>query len=103
MVEEKFFAHSSHDGRKSVIDRIRRSGYLAGADAYAVGEIILWGSRWTAKPRLALRGWMRSSGHRSIILESTFREIGIGVARGAPAKGFRNAATYTVDFGRRWR
>lgn len=102
MVEETFFSHSSHDGRRSVIDRIRRTGYLSGVAGYAVGEIILWGSRWKAKPRLALSGWMHSRGHRSIILDSTYREIGIGVARGAPAKGFRSAATYTVDFGRRW-
>jgi uncharacterized protein YkwD len=35
------------------------------------------------------------------MLNPTYRHIGVGVARGAPEKGVRRAATYTADFGRR--
>jgi len=42
---------------------------------------------------------MRSSGHRRNILNARFRDIGIGVVAGAPARVLGAAATYTTDFG----
>jgi uncharacterized protein YkwD len=45
---------------------------------------------------------MHSSGHRRNILDRDLREIGIGIAPGAPLDvGGQRAATYTTDFGRR--
>jgi uncharacterized protein YkwD len=44
---------------------------------------------------------MHSPGHRANILSSRFREIGIGISRGAPVRGMGNAATYATDFGAR--
>jgi uncharacterized protein YkwD len=42
--------------------------------------------------------WMNSAGHRANILSSSFREVGIGFAMGAPgASG--PAATYATEFG----
>lgn len=100
MVEDKFFSHSSLTGA-TPLDRILRTGYLSGSDSYAVGENLAWGSGWKAKPRAIVKSWMRSAGHRQVILNPTYRHIGIGIARGAPEKGVRRAATYTADFGRR--
>jgi uncharacterized protein YkwD len=43
---------------------------------------------------------MRSPGHKSNILRRQFREIGIGIAIGAPVDmGGLDGATYTADFG----
>ncbi len=100
MVQEKFFSHSSLSGA-SPLDRVARTGYLSGSDSYMVGETLAWGGRHRAKPRAIVRSWMRSSGHRAVILSSSYRHVGIGVARGAPVTGVRRAATYTADFGRR--
>lgn len=48
-----------------------------------------------------MRAWMRSPGHRANILSRTFREVGVGIAIGAPttAGGVLDAGTYTTDFG----
>ena len=43
---------------------------------------------------------MDSPGHRANILRRQFREIGIGIALGAPVgAGGLHGATYTADFG----
>ena len=44
---------------------------------------------------------MHSPGHRANILNGGFRDIGIGIATGAPVhlRGAANGATYTTDFG----
>ena len=42
---------------------------------------------------------MNSPGHRAIILPAAFREVGVGIAGGAPQGG--NGATYVLDVGRR--
>jgi uncharacterized protein YkwD len=44
---------------------------------------------------------MHSPGHRANILSRSFREIGIGVSRGAPVSGIGDGVTYATDFGRR--
>jgi uncharacterized protein YkwD len=45
--------------------------------------------------------WMHSPRHRRALLGG-FRDIGIGMSKGAPFAHFgHHAATYTVDLGRR--
>jgi uncharacterized protein YkwD len=98
MVRERFFSHTSPNG-DTFIDRIRATGYLAGARSWSVGENIAYGSGSLSTPRAIGRAWMNSPGHRANILSETFRSIGIGIASGTPV-GARGA-TYTTDFGRR--
>jgi uncharacterized protein YkwD len=98
MARHRFFSHTSPGGA-SFVDRIRSTGYLAGARSWAVGENIAYGSGSRSSPRAIGRAWMNSPPHRANILSSSFREIGIGVAGGTPVGG--GGATYTTDFGRR--
>jgi uncharacterized protein YkwD len=42
---------------------------------------------------------MNSPGHRANILERRYREVGIGVATGAPRGSWDAAATYATEFG----
>jgi uncharacterized protein YkwD len=43
---------------------------------------------------------MNSTGHRANILDSGLKELGVGVAFGAPEPGDRpNAAVFVQDFG----
>ncbi|HWC25664.1 MAG TPA: CAP domain-containing protein, partial [Solirubrobacteraceae bacterium] len=81
------------------------TSYLRGRLAsWSLGENIAWGSGERATPQEIVRAWMRSPGHRRNILERRFRNIGIGVATGAPGDvSGRPAATYTTDFGQRAR
>jgi uncharacterized protein YkwD len=101
MTRRRYFGHDSLDG-STFLERIRRTGYLRGAGSWRAGENIAWGSGWRSTPRSVTRAWMGSRGHRANILSPRFRDIGIGVAPGAPLGGVSGpAATYVTDFGSR--
>jgi uncharacterized protein YkwD len=102
MARRDFFSHVSPGGG-TMLQRIRRAGYLGGARGYAVGENLAWGSGSYASPLRTVRGWMRSPGHRANILSRRYTEIGVGIAAGAPIRmrSRTPAATYTTHFGAR--
>jgi uncharacterized protein YkwD len=102
MVGEGFFAHTSPRG-STVLSRIRATTYLRGARRWSVGENIAWGSGTLATPRAIVEAWMQSPGHRANLLSARFRDVGLGIAEGAPAQlaGDQRGATYVTDFGRR--
>ena len=101
MVRMRFFDHVCPQGT-TPSSRIRGgTSYLRGrVRSWSLGENIAWGSGELATPDVIVRSWMHSSGHRRNILDRRFRNIGIGVASGAPdnVQG-QPAATYTTDFG----
>jgi uncharacterized protein YkwD len=98
MVRQRFFDHTAPDGT-TVEQRVSAVGY---GGFRALAENIAWGSGPQATPARIVNGWMHSPGHRRNILDDTLREIGIGIAQGAPQDtGGQQAATYTTDFGRR--
>lgn len=101
MVRHDFFAHVSSVDGSTLGSRVRASSYLRGADGWRIGENLAWGSGSLATPRHTVKAWMRSAGHRANILTAAFREVGIGIAPGAPQRVSPSAATYTVDFGAR--
>jgi uncharacterized protein YkwD len=99
MVRRHYFAHDSLGGG-TFVDRIRHTGYLKGVNSWSLGENLAWGSHTRAAPRAITEMWMNSAGHRANILSLAFREVGIGLALGAPgASG--PAATYATEFGAR--
>ena len=90
MVNHHYFDHGDFVGR------IHRAGY----GGYTLGENIAWGSLQYSTPQSIVDLWMHSPGHRANILRAKFRDIGIGIADGAPERGVGGAATYTTDFGK---
>jgi uncharacterized protein YkwD len=98
MVTQHFFDHVSPGG-STMAQRIKRTTYLRHTRAWSLGENLAWGSGSTATPAQVVSAWMRSAGHRRNILDGTFREVGIGIALGAP--NGRSGATYVNEFGRR--
>lgn len=98
MVRRNYFAHVSQRGR-DVVDRLYGTGYLGGRFSWTVGENLAWGSGWRGTPREIVRAWMNSPSHRRNMLDSRFREIGIGVIAGGPVRTSLAAATYTTTFG----
>ena len=101
MVKHHYFSHSGAHG-SSLTVRVTRAGYLARANAYAVGENIAGGpGRRYGSPVGVFRMWMHSPGHRANMLDGLFRDFGVGVARGFPRGGGSRAATYTLDLGAR--
>lgn len=96
MSDRQYFEHGDFVGR------IRSARYLRNTRGYTIGENIGWGSYDYATPGSIVDAWMKSPGHRANILNGRFREIGLGVARGAPVGGQKNGGTYVTDFGTRF-
>ncbi len=95
MVRLDFFDHTAPDG--TTFDRrIVAAGYKRFS---ALAENIAWGAGSLATPARIVRDWMHSPGHRRNILDRRLRDIGIGIAPGAPLAVRGHAATYTTDFG----
>ena len=100
MVARRYFAHETPAGITAA-DRARRAGYLRGARAWTVGEILAW--LVDPRPTAAgvVRAWMNSPGHRHVILRASLRDAGVGIARGNPRIARGLGATFAVEFGRR--
>jgi uncharacterized protein YkwD len=101
MVFRRYFAHTTPNGWDPGA-RARASGYVPRRAPWIVGENIAWGVAGDARPAWVMRAWMHSPPHRRNILSRHFRDVGIGVARGVPLRGFRRLrlrATFSVEFG----
>jgi len=71
MADRDFFAHCDLDTHESPWDRIIAAGYSYNA----AGENIAAGY---STPAAVMTGWMNSAGHKANILNTNFREIGVG-------------------------
>ena len=96
MGKRKFFEHRNPDGVQPAA-RIVRAGY----PPILVGENLAWGELAQSAPAKIVALWMKSPGHRANVLETGYREIGVGLAFGAPEPQDepRQAAIYTTTFG----
>jgi uncharacterized protein YkwD len=92
MVDRDYFSHESPGGR-DVMDRVRRTGWAARRSRWRAGETLAWGLGSRSTPRSLVAAWMRSPGHRRILLDTGFDAAGIGVVRGAPGRSGSNALT----------
>jgi uncharacterized protein YkwD len=99
MAGRDYFAHASPGGT-TMESRIRHAGYLGGVREWWLGEALAWGNGGAGAPRAILRGLLNSPPHRAILLDPGFRDVGIGVARGAPRGAGSGALTVALDFGR---
>jgi uncharacterized protein YkwD len=86
MLRADYFAHGAF------ASRVRRY-----ASFKRVGETLAWSSRCGA--RTFVRMWMRSPGHRAVLLSRGFRRVGIGRRTGR--LGSRRACVVTADFASR--
>jgi uncharacterized protein YkwD len=103
MVRDGSLSHYGPRG-STLTTRIARTGYLARAASFRAAENIGAGEgRGYGSPLAIVRGWMHSAGHRGNILDPGLRDFGIGIARGNPYGGSRNAVTYTLDLATRSR
>jgi uncharacterized protein YkwD len=98
MVRRGFFSHVTPSGA-GLSDRLRRSGYIHGRLARHVGETLAWGAHST--PTVIVASWIASPAHHRILLGRDFRDVGVGVAAGAPQRttGGGGGATYTLNTG----
>jgi len=87
------FSHSACGHEFSY--RVDRAGYRW----TRVGENIAYGTGPLASARSIFSAWLRSPEHRANILDSAFRDVGIGSRRGTVA-GHSNARIWVAEFGR---
>src|SRR3954453_12347471 len=99
MVSNRFFAHVSPSGG-AITDRARRAGYVRNDD-YALGEDIAWGEGELATPRAIVTAWMNCAGHRAVILDADYRDVGVGIVAGVPVASELPGATFVLDVGSR--
>jgi uncharacterized protein YkwD len=100
MVAANYFDHISPTG-ETPLRRIRASGYLPRGATASIGENIDLGTMLLVTPAAIVTDWMKSPDHRANILNSDYRDSGIGVVAQAPAQygAGETGATYTQDFG----
>lgn len=99
MVARRYFAHVGPGGI-TLRERIARTGYFGRARYWAVGEVLAWTNGRLSSPRVAVRELMRSRAHRHLILDPTFREVGVAVVKHAPVRRVRRGATFVANLGR---
>jgi len=101
MAVSDYFSHEGPGG-STPLSRMQAAGYIYSAKiGYEIGENIAWGTLWLATPKAIVESWMQSPEHRANILDSNYRETGIGVSPHAPAARAEGepGALYTQDFG----
>ena len=100
MARRGFFGHRSADGG-SFEARLQRYYGSAGYRFWSTGENLIYASP-TIAPSAAVESWLRSPGHREILLAARWREIGISAVRVDAAPGVyggREVTIVTADFG----
>jgi uncharacterized protein YkwD len=99
MVRRGYFSHVTPGG-STLGDRLRDAGYGRG-QGWRAGEALGWGTGDMATPNALVDEWLDSPPHRHILLDSGFREVGVGIALGEPRdeQSSLPGATYALDFG----
>ena len=103
MVTTGYFGHDTPSG-VNPFDRMRAEGYISRGVAWNASETIAWAVGPRATPRSVMSAWLEATSQRLTLLAPDFRDIGVGIALGAPVPrepGSMPAVTYAVDYG--WR
>jgi uncharacterized protein YkwD len=96
MVRRTYFSHDAPSEPFSV--RMSRTGYARAHRRCTLSEAMAWGTNATA--RVLVRMLRRSPEHRAILLDPAQRDMGTGLALGAPASDVSTASsTLVLTFG----
>jgi uncharacterized protein YkwD len=103
MSQRKYFDHNSPDG-ECWSSRIVRYGYTRkGCRYWKAGENLYLGAGLFSSPYVVVKSWMSSKRHRTVILTSKFRDIGVGAVKTEDGYGSIDGVVwfFTLDLGRR--
>jgi uncharacterized protein YkwD len=98
MVARAFFAHVTPGGAM-LVDRVRATGYISNRRTWALGEAIAWAQDPLDTATQLVRAWLNSPPHRAILLDRSFRDVGIGLTPGLTDGSAGAGATAVLDFG----
>lgn len=98
MVRDDCFSHRCA-GESSLKRRIKQSPYVHGASSFSYAEEL----GYESTPKQMVHRWLASVNHRDNILDAGFRDLGVGVRRGAPVTGVQDSkfVTYTLELAAR--
>ncbi len=82
MASENFFGHKDRSG-KSLIDRIKDFDIT---NWTGIGENLYSCQGYDDPTEPAVLGWLKSSGHRANLLNSSWKSTGIGIAKSSDGK-----------------
>ncbi len=104
LLAQGVFAHDTPGGG-AFSERLRRFYPVAGATSWVVGENLLWSTAGIT-PAEAVKLWLESPAHRKVMLDASWRELGVAAVLAPDAPGvFARAdgpvVVVTVDFGAR--
>ena len=100
MLEQGFFGHNSPDGA-AFWQRLKRFYPPKTGRYWAVGENLLRASPGTTAETM-LRNWLASAPHRRVLLDPSWRSIGLAIRHVSTASGVysgRPVTVVTADFG----
>jgi uncharacterized protein YkwD len=100
MARRGFFSHRSPGG-STFAQRVQRHYGPAGYQYWSAGENLIWSSAPLA-PSAVVDSWLQSPGHRKVLLEASWREVGIGAVQADAAPGVYGGMDVTIvtaDFG----
>jgi uncharacterized protein YkwD len=100
MARRGFFSHRSADG-STFRQRVRRHYGSGGYRYWSAGENLIWSSGPLA-PSAVVESWLQSPGHREVLLDASWRELGIGAVQVDAAPGVYGGMDVTIvtaDFG----
>ena len=100
MHERRYFSHVSPGGG-DLAARARRAGYAQRRCSWRVGEMLAWGVGPRATAAGTIRAWMRSPGHRRVLLSRRYRDMGVGLQAGTPYPEHASGLTAAVVVGSR--
>lgn len=99
MVRLKFFADVSPLGM-TLRKRIVHAGYRKGSCPPTLGEVLAFGDTLATAASL-VSTLMADPAHKSVMLDRRYRDVGVGIAVGAPMDGMGDGVTLALSFGRR--
>jgi uncharacterized protein YkwD len=98
MVARAFFAHVTPGGT-TLAERVLATGYTHNRRTWALGETIAWAQDPLDTATQLVNAWLNSPPHRTILLDRSFRDVGIGVTSGLTDGSAGAGATAVLDFG----
>ncbi len=103
LLQQGVFDHDTAIGG-SFGDRLRKFYPVGAAHTWSVGENLLWSTDGIGAAA-AIQSWLDSPEHRKILLDATWREVGVGAVSTTSAGGVYASAgavvVVTMDFGAR--
>jgi len=101
LVAQDYFADVSPSGQTPSA-MIAASPYPRRASGYRFGQNLAWGTEAGASPESIVAAWMASPPHRTIMLDSSYRDVGVAALAAVPAvESGRPGGTYAMEFGTR--